>query len=186
MSGEFLFLTPGGGNTFFSAPHSVHTGSGPHPDRQSLGCGGCLFGVKAAGTWIWPLLSNARPIGGTVPQMFHTPTWTSQRLIYLHFLGRWSRSKSQGENCLRVSSPEWTKLLRKWSAESRRYCEDVEMEMRQKFTFTERNSGQIKFWEWLIKWLKFCCVKTQRLESKTLLFCSLLYVGVKLGLSCRG
>jgi len=41
----------------FSPHHHVQTGSGAHPPSYPVGTRDSFSGVKAAGTWRWPLTS---------------------------------------------------------------------------------------------------------------------------------
>jgi hypothetical protein len=60
------------GAEIFSLRHRVQTGSGVHPAPYPVGTDGSYPGVKAAGTWIWPVNLHLLPIlrmRGAIPPL---------------------------------------------------------------------------------------------------------------------
>jgi hypothetical protein len=71
----------------FSRLHSVRTGSGFHPTSYPLSTWFSFHGIKATGTWSWPLVSHLVPRSRATELYLHSP-------ICLHASYIWTRCTS--------------------------------------------------------------------------------------------
>jgi hypothetical protein len=87
------------GATDLSLLQNIETTSGAQPDSYSMAAGGSFLGVK----WLWKAVdssspSNVKVENGTVPPLFHIPSWHAQGQFYL-YLQQDSSTSNSSNSC---------------------------------------------------------------------------------------